>query len=118
MKALLGIEAEALAPAELIRAILKAQAELLYLGGIGTYVKAASQSDADAGDKANDAVRVNADDLRVQVVGEGANLGVTQAARIAFAAAGGRIDTDAHRQLRGRRHLRPRGEHQDPARPG
>ena len=95
VKALLCVEAEALAPAELIRAILKAQAELLYLGGIGTYVKAAGQTDAEAGDKANDAVRVNADELRVQVVGEGANLGVTQAGRIAFAAGGGRIDTDA-----------------------
>ena len=95
VKALLDLEADALSPAELIRAILKAQAELLYLGGIGTYVKAAFQTDAEAGDKANDGVRINADELRVTVVGEGANLGFTQAGRIAFARAGGRIDTDA-----------------------
>ncbi len=100
VKALLDVDADALSPAELIRAILKARAELLYLGGIGTYVKAANQTDAEAGDKANDAVRINADELRVAVVGEGANLGFTQAGRIAFArygnsGAGGRIDTDA-----------------------
>ncbi len=95
VKALLDVEADALPPVELIRAILKARAELLYLGGIGTYVKAAHQTQADAGDKANDAVRIDAGELRVAVVGEGANLGFTQAGRIAFARAGGRIDTDA-----------------------
>jgi glutamate dehydrogenase len=93
--ALLDLPDAALTPAELIVAILKARAELLYLGGIGTYVKAAGESNADVGDKANDLVRVDADALRVKVVGEGANLGVTQAGRIAFARAGGRIDTDA-----------------------
>ena len=92
----LGIEDEGeLTPSDLIKAILKAPAELLYLGGIGTYVKAHEQSHADVGDKANDAVRVDATDLRVKIVGEGANLGVTQAGRIAFARHGGRIDTDA-----------------------
>jgi glutamate dehydrogenase len=92
----LGVEdAAELTPADLIRAVLKAPAELLYLGGIGTYVKAREQSHADVGDKANDGVRVDAADLRVKVVGEGANLGVTQAGRIAFARLGGRIDTDA-----------------------
>uniref|UniRef100_UPI001576E5BA NAD-glutamate dehydrogenase domain-containing protein n=1 Tax=Caulobacter sp. S45 TaxID=1641861 RepID=UPI001576E5BA len=95
VKALLDLDADALSPAELIRAILKARAELLYLGGIGTYVKAAFETQAEAGDKANDLVRINADELRVAVVGEGANLGFTQAGRIAFARAGGRIDTDA-----------------------
>jgi glutamate dehydrogenase len=95
IKALLDLHVDALTPAELIHAILKAKAELLYLGGVGTYVKAASESQLDVGDKANDAVRVNATELRVQVVGEGANLGVTQAGRIAYARAGGRIDTDA-----------------------
>ena len=95
VRALLGLAEEALAPSDLIRAILKAPAELLYMGGIGTYVKATSESHADVGDKATDAVRVDAADLRVQVVGEGANLGFTQAGRIAFAAAGGRINTDA-----------------------
>ncbi|MGZ6020934.1 MAG: NAD-glutamate dehydrogenase domain-containing protein, partial [Phenylobacterium sp.] len=82
-------------PGDLIHAILKAQAELLYLGGIGTYVKAEREANADVGDKANDAVRINGKDLRVKVVGEGANLGLTQAGRIEFALASGRIDTDA-----------------------
>jgi glutamate dehydrogenase len=95
VRALLEVEERELAPAELIRAILKARVELLYLGGIGTYVKAPGQANADVGDKANDAVRIDATDLRATVVGEGANLGVTQAGRIAFARAGGRIDTDA-----------------------
>ncbi|WP_068874603.1 MULTISPECIES: NAD-glutamate dehydrogenase [unclassified Phenylobacterium] len=91
----LGTEAEELSPSEVINLILKAPAELLYLGGIGTYVKARTESHMDAGDKANDAVRVNGADLRVKVVGEGANLGLTQAGRIEFAAAGGRVETDA-----------------------
>src|SRR6185503_17764593 len=95
VKAMLGVTAEAMAPAELINAILKAEAELLYLGGIGTYVKAEREANADVGDKANDAVRINGSDLRVKVVGEGANLGLTQAVRIEYALAGGRIDTDA-----------------------
>jgi len=95
VKAMLGVTAEAMAPAELINAILKAQAELLYLGGIGTYVKATREANADVGDKANDAVRINGKDLRVKVVGEGANLGLTQAGRIEYALAGGHIDTDA-----------------------
>ena len=95
VKALLDVEADAMSPVELIRAILKARAELLYLGGIGTYVKAAHQTQAEAGDKANDPVRIDANELRAAVVGEGANLGFTQAGRIAFARAGGRIDTDA-----------------------
>lgn len=91
----LGTEAESLSPSEVINLILKAPAELLYLGGIGTYVKAKHETHADAGDKANDAVRVNGADLRVKVVGEGANLGLTQAGRIEFAQAGGRVNTDA-----------------------
>ncbi|MDP3176170.1 MAG: NAD-glutamate dehydrogenase, partial [Phenylobacterium sp.] len=95
VQALLGVEAASLGPAELISAILKAQAEMLYLGGIGTYVKARSETNPDVGDKANDAVRVNGRDLRCRVVVEGANLGFTQRGRIEFALAGGRIDTDA-----------------------
>ncbi len=95
IKALLEIDADTLSPAELIRAILKSPVELLYLGGIGTYVKAPFETHAEAGDKANDLVRVDATELRCQVVGEGANLGFTQAARISFARSGGRIDTDA-----------------------
>jgi glutamate dehydrogenase len=95
VKAMLEVTADALAPTELINAILKSQAELLYLGGIGTYVKARHEANTEVGDKANDALRVNGEDLRVKVVGEGANLGLTQAGRIEFAMAGGRIDTDA-----------------------
>jgi glutamate dehydrogenase len=95
IKALLDIRAGSLTPADLIQAILKARVELLYLGGIGTYVKAPTESHLDVGDKANDLVRIDATQLRCRVVGEGANLGVTQAGRIAYARAGGRIDTDA-----------------------
>jgi glutamate dehydrogenase len=87
-RAVLGIEAEKLTPAELISAILKAPVDLLYNGGIGTYVKAATESHADAGDRANDAVRINGRDLRCQVVGEGGNLGFTQRGRIEAALAG------------------------------
>ncbi len=95
VKAMLEVEADSLSPAELIHAILKAPAELLYLGGIGTYVKAKAEANIDVGDKANDGVRINGSELRVRVVGEGANLGLTQAGRIEYALAGGRIDTDA-----------------------
>ncbi|MCK5911168.1 MAG: NAD-glutamate dehydrogenase, partial [Caulobacter sp.] len=95
VRAMLDLKAEAVSPAELMTAILKARAELLYLGGIGTYVKAKGESNADAGDKANDAIRINGSDLRVKVVGEGANLGLTQAGRIEFAQAGGHVNTDA-----------------------
>ncbi|HET6502839.1 MAG TPA: NAD-glutamate dehydrogenase [Amycolatopsis sp.] len=84
-----------LAPAELIRAILLAPVDLLWNGGIGTYVKARTETHADAGDKANDAVRVNGSDLRAKVVGEGGNLGLTQRGRVEFAQAGGKINTDA-----------------------
>ncbi|MBV8592906.1 MAG: NAD-glutamate dehydrogenase, partial [Caulobacteraceae bacterium] len=94
-QARLDLKAAVLAPSELIVAILKARADLLYLGGIGTYVKSARESNLDVGDKANDAIRVDGRDLRCKVVGEGANLGFTQAGRIEYALAGGRIDTDA-----------------------
>ncbi|MDP8916379.1 MAG: NAD-glutamate dehydrogenase, partial [Pseudomonadota bacterium] len=94
-RTLLGVTAEAPTPAEVMKAILKAEAELLYLGGIGTYVKAPDETHAEVGDKANDPVRIDGTELRVKVVGEGANLGLTQAGRIAFAANGGRINTDA-----------------------
>jgi glutamate dehydrogenase len=82
-------------PAELMKAILSAPVDLLWNGGIGTYVKASTETHADAGDKANDAIRVDGQDLRVKVVGEGGNLGCTQLGRIEFADAGGRINTDA-----------------------
>ena len=95
VKAALDIKADEMAPTDLIAAILKARVELLYLGGIGTYVKGHSETNLDVGDKANDAIRINGKDLRCKVVGEGANLGFTQAGRIEFALAGGRINTDA-----------------------
>ncbi|MSP68365.1 MAG: hypothetical protein EXQ96_09830, partial [Alphaproteobacteria bacterium] len=94
MKAVLGTSADRLAPTELIRVILKAPADLLYNGGIGTYVKATAETDAEAGDRTNDACRVNGADLRAKVVGEGGNLGFTQKGRIEYAAAGGRLNTD------------------------
>jgi len=95
IKAALDIAEDVLDPAALMKAIIKAPAELLYFGGIGTYVKAAHETDAQVGDKANDAIRVDGVDLRAQVIGEGANLGMTQAGRIGFARNGGRINTDA-----------------------
>lgn len=86
---------EEMTPPALMKAILLAPVDLFWNGGIGTYVKAESESDADVGDRANDAVRVNGNQLRVKVVGEGGNLGVTQRGRIEFDLAGGRINTDA-----------------------
>jgi glutamate dehydrogenase len=92
----LGIDASvtALSPDELISAILRAPVDLLWNGGIGTYVKASYESHADAGDRSNDAVRVSASQLRARVVGEGGNLGLTQAARIEFSLGGGLVNTD------------------------
>jgi glutamate dehydrogenase len=90
----LGIEAKEIEPEALITAILKAPVDLLWFGGIGTYVKAPQESHIQVGDPANDGLRVDATEVRARVIGEGANLGVTQAGRIAFALAGGRINTD------------------------
>ena len=84
-----------LSPVDLIRAILLAPVDLLFNGGIGTYVKAATESALDVGDKANDAVRVDGEQLRVKVVGEGGNLGLTQRGRVEYALNGGRVNTDA-----------------------
>ncbi len=95
VKALLGIKQDRMQPNELISYMLKAPADLLWNGGIGTYVKAESESQDDVRDKSNDAVRVNGSELRCKVVGEGGNLGVTQLGRIEFAARGGLIYTDA-----------------------
>ncbi|HYC74972.1 NAD-glutamate dehydrogenase [Brevundimonas sp.] len=95
IRAALDIAEDTVDPAALMKAIMKAPAELLYFGGIGTYVKAPHETDAQVGDKANDAIRVDGGELRALVVAEGANLGLTQAGRIAFARAGGRINTDA-----------------------
>ncbi|MFH5923259.1 NAD-glutamate dehydrogenase [Roseomonas xinghualingensis] len=94
-RALLGIEEERAEPAVVMQAILKAKVDLLYFGGIGTYVKASTESQADAGDRANDALRVDGRDIRARVVGEGANLGMTQAGRIEAARAGVALNTDA-----------------------
>ena len=90
----LGPDVTEATPPELIRAILAAPVDLLWNGGIGTYVKASTESHAEVGDKANDAVRVDGADLRCKVVGEGGNLGFTQRGRIEYAQAGGRINTD------------------------
>ena len=95
VKALTGLSKDAVTPDELLNALLKAEADLLWFGGIGTYVKSSAESHADVGDRANDAIRVNGRDLKARVIGEGANLGMTQAGRIEFALAGGRINTDA-----------------------
>ncbi len=94
-RALLGTEATALSGEDVVRAILHVEADLLWNGGIGTYVKASDETDADVGDPINGRVRVDAKDLRVRVVAEGGNLGFTQAARVEFALRGGCINTDA-----------------------
>ncbi len=91
----LAIEPGERSPAELMKAILKAPADLLYNGGIGTYVKATHQSNAEVGDRANDAIRVTGAELRCKVVAEGGNLGFTQLGRVEYAQRGGRIHTDA-----------------------
>ncbi|HVH78525.1 MAG TPA: NAD-glutamate dehydrogenase, partial [Stellaceae bacterium] len=95
MKRAFDIVEDALTPAELIRYLLTAQVDLLFFGGISTFVKARSETQAQVGDKANDALRIDGEAIRARVVGEGANLGVTERGRIAYAQKGGRIDTDA-----------------------
>ena len=94
VRALLGIETETIDPDSLITAILKSQVDLLWFGGIGTYVKSSAENNVQVGDPANDALRIDGVDLRCKVIGEGANLGTTQAGRIEFALHGGRINTD------------------------
>jgi glutamate dehydrogenase len=97
VRAALGIEGDVteMVPPNLIRAILQAPVDLLFNGGIGTYIKAESEPDADVGDRANDPVRVNANQVRAKVIGEGGNLGVTAFGRVEFDLSGGRINTDA-----------------------
>ncbi|HUJ04381.1 MAG TPA: NAD-glutamate dehydrogenase domain-containing protein, partial [Rhizomicrobium sp.] len=95
MKAMAGLKKDRVSPGDFIKAMLTAECDLLWFGGIGTFVKASAQTQADAGDRTNDALRVNARDLKAKVVGEGANLGVTQLGRVEYARAGGRINTDA-----------------------
>jgi len=94
IKALFGIENDHILPNELIRLILKADVDLLFNGGIGTFVKASTETNAEAGDRTNDVLRINANELRCKVVGEGGNLGLTQRGRIEYALNGGRIYTD------------------------
>ncbi len=90
----MGLTASVVSPPELVSAILTASADLLWLGGIGTFVKAPGESHADVGDRTNDVVRVNADQVRARVVAEGGNLGFTQRARIVYSRRGGKINTD------------------------
>jgi glutamate dehydrogenase len=92
--ALLNLDKSDLEPAELMRAILMANVGLMWFGGIGTLIKEDAQSNSEVGDPGNDAIRINASQVRAKVIGEGANLGVTQAGRIGFAMRGGRINTD------------------------
>ncbi|MDV7341209.1 NAD-glutamate dehydrogenase [Terasakiella sp. A23] len=91
----LSLETETLSPADLIKAILRASVDLMWFGGIGTYVRATSEDNRTVGDTANDLLRVSADELKCKVIGEGANLALTQQARIEYALAKGRINTDA-----------------------
>ncbi|MGA7537662.1 MAG: NAD-glutamate dehydrogenase domain-containing protein, partial [Steroidobacteraceae bacterium] len=93
-RALLGLESASVTPTEIMRAILRLPVDLLWNGGIGTYVKASRESNAEVGDRANDALRIDGRELRAKVVGEGGNLGLTQRGRIEYALAGGRLNTD------------------------
>jgi glutamate dehydrogenase len=95
VRAVLDVDDEALTPNELLKAILRAPVDLLWNGGIGTYVKASTETNADVGDRSNDALRVDGADLRCRVVGEGGNLGLTQRGRAEFALRGGLVNTDA-----------------------
>ena len=94
-RAVLGAPDRPLTPNELVSIVLRAPVDLLWNGGIGTYVKASSETNADVGDRANDGVRVNGDELRCRMVGEGGNLGLTQLGRVEYALAGGLVYTDA-----------------------
>ncbi|MCE9684730.1 NAD-glutamate dehydrogenase [Shewanella sp. AS16] len=94
MKAMLGTEKATMTPNELLKELLKMPVDLIWNGGIGTYVKAARETHAEVGDRANDAIRVNGREVRAKIIGEGGNLGCTQLGRIEYAANGGRINTD------------------------
>jgi len=95
IKKMLGTQKQSMSPLELMQAILKMNVDLLWNGGIGTYVKGSSESHLEVGDRANDSLRINGSELKAKIVGEGGNLGFTQLGRIEFAAHGGRINTDA-----------------------
>lgn len=94
VQAMLGLDQAGIDPDSLITAILRADIDLLWFGGIGTYVKSSAENNVQVGDPANDALRINGADIRARVIGEGANLGTTQAGRIEYALHGGRINTD------------------------
>ncbi|MFB9953375.1 NAD-glutamate dehydrogenase [Rhizobium puerariae] len=93
--AAIGIDKTTATPFEIMMAILKSPVDLLWFGGIGTYIKATSETDTEVGDRANDPIRITAGDVRAKVIGEGANLGMTQRGRIAYSLAGGRCNSDA-----------------------
>ncbi|MGQ4275895.1 NAD-glutamate dehydrogenase [Pseudidiomarina sp. E22-M8] len=95
LKKLFNTQKKSMTPTDMIRAIFMLPVDLLWNGGIGTYVKSSKESDSDVGDRANDALRVNGKELRAKIVGEGGNLGLTQLGRIEYARNGGRINTDA-----------------------
>ena len=95
MKEMLSVSDNEMTPAQLMKTILKSNADLLWFGGIGTYVRGSTESDGAVGDRGNDVLRVSAGELNVKVIGEGANLGITQKGRMEFAALGGRVNTDA-----------------------
>ena len=95
MKQSFGITEDKLTPNELLKAILKSQVDLLWFGGIGTYLRATTESDGSVGDPGNDAIRITGKECQAKVIGEGANLGVTHLARIEYAQSGGRLNTDA-----------------------
>ncbi|MGL5719219.1 MAG: NAD-glutamate dehydrogenase [Alphaproteobacteria bacterium] len=95
VKAMLQVKEDSLTPQELIRCLLKIQVDLLWFGGIGTFVKASHENNAEVGDKANDACRVDGRDIQAKVIAEGANLGLTQGGRIEYALKGGNLNTDA-----------------------
>jgi glutamate dehydrogenase len=94
MKTALDLEVDEIDPAALMTAILRSSVDLLWFGGIGTYIKAKSETNPEVGDPANDAIRVNGGEVRARAIGEGANLAITQAGRVEFSLAGGRINTD------------------------
>jgi glutamate dehydrogenase len=94
-QARLGLASDTVTPAEAIRALLALDVDLLFFGGIGTYLRSSHETDAEVGDRANDALRITAKEVRAKVIGEGANLGMTQRARIEYGLLGGRINTDA-----------------------
>lgn len=91
---MLGTRKSSMAPNDLIKAILHMEVDLFWNGGIGTYVKASTETHTDVGDRANDALRIDGKDMRAKVVGEGGNLGMTQLGRIEYALRGGRVNTD------------------------